>query len=155
MGEPAQISSTSTYCWKKNSIQNIIINDKIHEIPAICVDRIRTKFHATGIEQVIEDFSRKGFQIADKSYSNPKNNIVENIDLIFGTDVDPLLPIAYKFFGSENSISSYIDSPIGVIFSGDLNSMIKNLPHLVSSFIYLISPLLFIPKVCIIMSLIF
>ena len=56
---------------------------------------------------------------------------VENKDIIFGSDVDPILPMTYKSFGGENK-SSYIETSLGVIFSGDLKKRQANLymlPH--------------------------
>ena len=52
---------------------------------------------------------------------------MDNIDVIFGTDVDPILPLAYKSFGLISSKSSYIESPLGIVFSGDLRLMLENL----------------------------
>ena len=108
------------------------INGEIFKVPAICVDRIRTKFNSCGIKDVATAFMNKGYKIADHDYLGCNADTVDNIDVIFGTDVDPILPLTYKSFGCMTSKSSYIDSPLGIVFSGDLRSMLENLSFLQS-----------------------
>ena len=106
------------------------IGDENHDITAICVDKIRTKFIVNGIQTVVNEFAEKCYNIADSNNVNSDSNHVDNIDIIFGTDVDALLPLTYKTFGSENNLSSFIMSPLSVIFSGDAGKMKLNLEHL-------------------------
>ena len=108
---------------------NIEIGGLTHEITAICVDHIRTKFDATGIDTVIKEFKRNKYEIADKQYIENRY-LVDNIDIILGTDFDPILPMKYISYGDHLNPSSYIASPVGVIFSGKLDNMINNLPFL-------------------------
>ena len=106
------------------------INGEIFKVPAICVDRIRTKFNSYGIKDVAAAFLNKGYKIADQNYLGCNANTVDNIDVIFGTDVDPILPLAYKSFGLTYSKSSYIESPLGIVFSDELRLMLENLSFL-------------------------
>ena len=108
------------------------IGDTCFNLDAISVDGIRTKFSTTNIDKVIKEFKNKGYNIADKDYNNDIPQIVDNIDVIFGTDSDHLLPMTYKTFGKSGNLSSFIDTPIGVIFSGSIDKMITNLNHLPS-----------------------
>ena len=124
-------NSTRKLDTKSVSI-TVEIGDKNYDITAICVDRIRTKFNVNGIHTVVNEFAKKGYNIADSNYVDSDCNHVDNIDIIFGTDVDALLPLTYQTFGSENNLSSFIMSPLGVIFSGDVGKMKLNLKHLPS-----------------------
>ena len=108
---------------------NIEIGDQTHNINAICVNRIRTQFNAKGLDTVVKSFVNRGYNIADKQYLEDMFH-VNNIDLIIGTDFDPILPMQYKSFGHGPQQSSYIESPIGVIFSGQLDNMISNIDYL-------------------------
>ena len=106
------------------------INGMEHDLTAICVDAIRTKFNVSGIHKVVEKFVQKGYKIADENFLNNNENIVNNIDMILGSDVDHLLPLNYKTYGPKNDLSSFISSPAGVIFSGDISKMFSNLSYL-------------------------
>ena len=79
---------------------------------------------------VLSSLLNKGYKIADQNYLGCNAHTVDNIDVIFGTDVDPVLPLAYKSFGLISSKSSYIESPLGIVFSGDLRLMLENLSFL-------------------------
>ena len=109
---------------------DVKIGDKCFNVDAIAVDGIRTKFNITNLNRVITEFKNKGYKIADNDFNYNITRIVDNIDLIFGTDSDHLLPMTYKTFGTPGNLSSYIETSIGVIFSGNIDKMIANLNSL-------------------------
>ena len=111
----------------------LLIGSKEFDHDAICIDNIRTQFSTEGIKPVIDEFTSKGYALADENYSHIHTDKVNNIDLIVGTDLDHILPISYVNFGDPNkpnTLSSYINSPVGVMFSGDVDKMRSNLSHL-------------------------
>ena len=114
----------------KSVTVTVQIGSKDYNVTAICVDRIRTKFNVNGIKTVVNEFTEKGYAIADSNYLDSKIDCVNNIDIIFGTDVDAILPLAYQTFGNDDNLSSFINSPIGVLFSGDVGKMMNNLKYL-------------------------
>ena len=101
----------------------------------ICIDPIRTRFNVDGIGEVVEAFSEKGYDIADSAYSPSTSGFVDNIDLVLGSDADHMLPLTYCSFGDKKDIdnnSSYIETPIGVIFSGSVQKLKENIQFLPS-----------------------
>ena len=104
-----------------------VFGSKTYLQDVICVDEIRTKFCVDGIGKLVGAFSEKGYTIADSEYDCNTSGICSNLDIVLGTDADHMLELRYCTFGSENNVnnmSSYIDSPIGVIFSGNINKKI-------------------------------
>ena len=100
---------------------------------ALCVDNIRTKFSIAGLGKIVSEFVSQGFNLADNEYNKDSSGSVDNIDIILGTDTDHMIPMTYKTYGDvsdPDNLSSYIETPFGVIFSGDLSKMAKNLPFL-------------------------
>ena len=65
--------------------------------------------------------------MADKFYNEDTSGIVNNIDVILGTDADYVLPMTIKTFGN---ISSFIETPIGVVLAGSVERMCKNINDL-------------------------
>ena len=71
--------------------------------------------------------------MADEILSGKCSGNIGNVDFILGTDADHMLSMTYKTFGdpwNKNELSSFIDTPIGVILSGNVDKMIKNLLYL-------------------------
>ena len=109
------------------------IGGKMYSHEALCIDRIRTEFAVDQFQSVVSGFISKKYRIADTDYLDSKVRNVCNIDLIVGTDLDHVLPMTYKLFGNDScpdSMSCYIETPIGVMFSGDVAKMRANLKYL-------------------------
>ena len=102
---------------------------------AICIDEIRTSFSTKGMGEVARSFESKGYQIADPGYLVESEGEVCNIDMVLGTDGDHMLELKYHTFGQPgdpDTRSSYIDSTLGVIFSGSVAKMKQNIKYLPS-----------------------
>ena len=115
----------------------IKFGDKTFEHEAICIDYIKTQFRVDGIQNVVSNFKNKGFNIADSQLEQKDCKLVGDIDLVLGTDADHMLTMNYRTFGNPekpNSMSSFIETPIGVIFSGDLDKMKNNLQFIPKAF---------------------
>ena len=109
------------------------LGTQIFSHDVICVTNIRTTFRVEGIGKIISDFEQKGFQMADAAYTDSTSGYVDNIDLVLGTDSDHMLPMAYRTFGdisNPDGMACFIETPIGVVLSGNMQKMIRNLPFL-------------------------
>ena len=112
---------------------NLKIGEKIFSLKAMCIDDIKTKFPINGIGPIVSAFQQKGFKMADATFNGSSVGFVENIDLVLGTDSDHILPLRYRPFGNPvnpDDLSSFIDTPIGVILSVSVTKMLKNLEYL-------------------------
>ena len=117
---------------KKVSLQ-LKFGAQIFKHTALCVDNIRTKFEITDLGEVVSQFESRGYSLADSEYEVNSSGYVDNIGLILGTDTDHMIPMNYKTYGDTSvpdNLASYIETPFGIILSGDLSKMIENLPFL-------------------------
>ena len=111
----------------------VVLNGQKFCLNAICIDNIKTKFSAIKLETVVDAFKENGYKIADENFSSGNFREINNLDLVIGTDADHILPMKYVTFGNTNDpngLSSFIDSSIGVIFSGNVEKMVNNLRFL-------------------------
>lgn len=122
-----------------NSSKNI--DTKVVEIPlligknkfnvnAIVTVKLSTKFKIDGLREIVDKFKSCGYEIADKNYNNINSNVVDNLDIILGSDAGHILPTSTVCFGLLPSQSSFINTQIGVIFVGNITDMIRNLDDL-------------------------
>ena len=113
---------------------SIKIGDFIHKNPAICVDSIATSFRVKNLDKIIQKFKNNGYKMADAGLINCPN-VVGNISLIVGSESNHIIPSNDRIFGKKGNLSSFIDTPIGVMLCGGLNTLLNNLdllPHNVS-----------------------
>ena len=125
-------NSTKRVRTKKVSLQ-LKFGSQVFNHTALCVDKIRTKFSITELGRVVSQFESLGHNMADSEYEVNSSGYVNNIGLILGTDTDHMIPMTYKTYGDTSvpdNLASYIETPFGVILSGDLSKMIENLPFL-------------------------
>ena len=76
----------------------------------------------------MNEFTKKGYELADSDYLSKNSGQVDNIDLILGTDYDHVVPKTYHKFGDfndVNSLSTYIETPSGIMLSGNMCKIIK------------------------------
>ena len=105
------------------------VGSQIFNHQAICVNSVRTKFSVDGLGPIIESFKSKGYKLADDNFSETTAGIVNNIDVILGTDGDHMLPLSYELYGDpveRDQMSCFISTPIGVILTGDVGRMRQN-----------------------------
>ena len=94
-------------------------------IDAVVIPKINVKLTNDSLEEIVNDFSSKGYTMADKNI--PSGN--KDIDLILGVEFEPMLPLTQCIYGS-NVKSSYYNSSLGVILSGSVRTMITNMKYL-------------------------
>ena len=114
---------------------NLKLGDQIFPHEAICIDDIRTQFSVEGVGKLVKKFHEKGYTMADTKFTPDTDGVVNDIDCTLGTDADHLLAMCYKTFGETSephTLSSYIETPQGVVLSGSLSRMIKNAEYLPS-----------------------
>ena len=100
---------------------------------AVCIDRIRTDFSVQGIESVVNCMVKKGYNVADKNYRLGMREHIDNIDVILGSDADHMITMNSVIFGDSSqpeSNSCIYNTECGVVLSGRVRNMIKNIPFL-------------------------
>ena len=110
----------------------LVIGGVESSIEAISIDKIRTKFEVNRINTVVNHFIYKGYKIADNWLINDFTGRVSNIGIVLGSGDDHLIPMCTEIFGKTDSKSTYLSTNIGVVFSGNIDRMISNLPYLPS-----------------------
>ena len=110
----------------------IKIDNSILKIPAICIDSINTSFSSDNMLEVINLFEKKGYKLADtKLKACTASGIVNDIELILGSESSHILPSREIVFG-ESDPSAYIETPVGVMLSGNYSKMLSNSDYLPS-----------------------
>ena len=107
---------------------NLKVGDKVHKIEALCVPTINSSLILPDLGKVIEGFRRKGYKLAD-SMHRKKSKKIQNLDMILGRSSNFCLPENNVQFGS-NANSVFSETPIGVMLSGNIKTIIDNLPYL-------------------------
>lgn len=102
------------------------IKNKMCSVLAAVVPNIQTKVNTPPL-QVLEAFHKNKIPLADRHLKN-KNN--REIHLLLGVNGAHILPINACSFGMNNDISLLYYTSVGMLLAGDLNTLIKNVPHL-------------------------
>ena len=110
----------------------LFIGNDPHFIDALVVPRISTSFKVKNLDIITKSFIKKGYVLADRALHGLSSGTVDNIQIIIGNDSDYILPMTYICFGNKPVRSAYIDSPAGLILTGNLTRMANNLSHLPS-----------------------
>jgi hypothetical protein len=108
----------------------LTIDNQLFEIDAVCIPEIRINLEISRLKDVVESFLQKGYLLADKFLHNCQSGMIGNVDLILGTDSDHVLDMTYKKFGDCSIKSCYIETPIGVILTGNVSRMLDNVAGL-------------------------
>ncbi|XP_068203563.1 uncharacterized protein [Palaemon carinicauda] len=99
-----------------------------HSIEAVVVPSIDIELKLEGLNVIVKEFQDRHYILADKFLSGSVDTI-GNIGLILGNDADFLLSLTTHKFGLSNP-SVYLDTPVGVMLTGNINRMMKNLVYL-------------------------
>lgn len=106
----------------------IKINSEIHNVPAICVEKIDTSFKAAALSEIAAAFRQRGYKLADEGLFT-SGELVADIGLVLGSESRHILPCTDVVFGNKNR-SIFIQTPIGIMLSGNTNVLLENLSHL-------------------------
>jgi len=110
----------------------LVYNGKVSNIEAICVPKIKLKLvNMKGLHSVVNSFVEKGYTMADKLICSGEGpEMVDDISVVLGTDSDHLFELRYETFGSVYPQASYISSELGVVLSGNIGRMMRNIDEL-------------------------
>ena len=118
------INGAQTFKTRKVKVP-IKINGLLYTIFASVVPKIDISLNVPGIDRVVGEFCGRGFTVADKYLRGPR---ITDGQMLLGSDNSYLLPLSTVVFGD----SSYLQSPLGVMFEGNIDNVINNLPSLVN-----------------------
>ena len=103
------------------------IEDKSYLVHSIVVPKINSRINVQNLDTVVDTFINKGYKLADGLlYAMLSGDqVIKDFGMIVGEDKN-VLPFSYRSFGSDGG-SAYIDTPHGVMLTGNLTRMIDNL----------------------------
>lgn len=107
----------------------LLIADKLVAIKALTIPEIRTKLKLKGINSIVDAFKKKGYKLADEFILDNRTELIDRIGLVIGEDADYALPYDCKSFGRDPP-SVFLETPVGVILTGSVERMVKNLDDL-------------------------
>ena len=107
-------------------IVELKVNDSL--IKAICIPSIKINLDLPGLSKVVEEFSKKGYEFADK-YLLSGDNKIADLDMILGNNDSQLLPQQEVKFGKDPS-SVYSSTPYGIMLMGSIDRYLVNLSNL-------------------------
>ena len=108
---------------------NLQFGDKSAIIPAVCIDEIKTSFKVNNLSEIITNFENRGYDLADKQL-HPDTSVVNNIQVILGSQSNHVFPCTDVVFGDEKTPSIFIKTPIGAMLSGGVDRMRDNIKYL-------------------------
>lgn len=97
-------------------------------VRALCIPSIDISLHIPGLNVIVDDFVRKGYNLADEQLVNC-NDKIDNIGFILGTKSGYCVPETEVIFGEEG-LSLYSQTPLGVILKGDASQLVRDLSSL-------------------------
>ena len=103
--------------------------DTIHLVAALVIPEIKIYLDLPQLGTVVNHFKEKGYKLAD-SFLNQNSNSVSDIDFVLRSDASYCLVGRDIRFGSK---SLYVNSPAGALLLGDINYLLHDLPHLLTS----------------------
>ena len=103
----------------------------VHKIHAILVPSINSSLSLPGLSTVVKTFKDKGYYLADKYLLNNDCDEICNFDLLLGMSANYCLPEETVLFGKKE-LSTYSDTPIGIMLMGNIATLMRNLVDLPS-----------------------
>lgn len=97
-------------------------------ITAICVPEINVNINLPGLNEVVDEFSRKGYKLADEFLFNG-TDVLGNFDFILGNIDAQILCQTERTFGTK-PCSMYADTPFGTVLYGGIERILKNVKSL-------------------------
>ena len=119
------INSTKPYKTKIVEIP-VFIHDNRSFIRAICVPEINIRLKILGLNDLIGQFNKRGYGLADKTFLERKElDCIEGIEFILGADFSQLIGENKKVF--PNHTCNCVHSSLGVILMGTVQSIRDNI----------------------------
>ena len=98
---------------------------------ALCLPSINVSLNLPGLQKVAFEFKSKGYKLAD-CFSGDSNDKIDNMNLIFGSISNHIVPVQDVIFGKEHT-SAHSNSPLGVLLKADVSRLLTDLPYLPSA----------------------
>ena len=99
-----------------------------YPIEAITVPEIRTRIVLPGLSEIARQFLDKGYNLADSMLTSG-SDVIENLDFILGNSEAQIMPQKDFSFG-KHPLSSCSYTDFGVLLSGSVTRLKRNLPYL-------------------------
>ena len=112
----------------KAVIVNMKVDNEIHCIRALCVPTLDIFLKLQKLGLVVQGFKNKGYKLADE-YLDENSKAIDNIQLLLGSKSAHCLRTSDIGYGSNNS-SAYSNSKLGVLLTGDVDQVLKDLHSL-------------------------
>ena len=121
--------NTSKVYLTKSVKVSFTIGDQNYEVEALCIPNIHMILKLPGLEAIVREFIRKGYQLADKCFND---DVIRDIDFILGSVSAYCLKESHISFGSagKNEPSVYSNTAAGVMLMGNVKMMLLNLDYL-------------------------
>ena len=84
---------------------------------------IPIKFSIPNLAQIVDEFSAKGYDLADKLFETPE------FDVLLGTDYAYVIPETSVVFGKFKT-SMYSSTPYGILLSGNCDDLLRDVNYL-------------------------
>ena len=118
-------NSTAGYLTRLVEL-NLVINNKTSKIAAICIPEVRTKLKLPGLNELANEFLKRGYKLADQQLAGNCDTI-DDIDFIMGADCAFLLSETPVCFGGS---CLYYETNLGVMLMGRLDYISSRLSQL-------------------------
>ena len=106
------------------------VGEQIYYIDAFCLPEIDLDLKHEKVKPVVDELIKRAYKLADKLLVDEVNNDTKwGIDIILGTDCFYALEYQPYVFG-EGKPSVIWNSPLGVLLTGHIERLVKNVKHL-------------------------
>ena len=115
----------------KKVLVPIRIGPKKFNIKAICVPKLDINLELVGIDDLVDRFKAKGYELADDSLG--VSTRVGGAGLLLGSDNLGILPLKSCSFGEDTNgrvPSGYLISPLGVLLKGRVSKLLADVGDL-------------------------
>lgn len=115
--------------YKTREVELLLsLKNSSHNIRAIVVPNIKTKFSISCLPGIISNFKAKNYSLAD-SLLTSSSETVDNISMIVGTEASHVLRETQRSLGRENP-SVFSETDEGVLIFGNSSKLSENLQYL-------------------------
>ena len=105
------------------------LNSNVYYVRGVVVPEIHTNLLIPDLGIIAHAFNTHNLKLADE-FIHSKSSVISDIDSILGIDYAYMIPEKIHMFGEPSSPSSYLETPIGNMLCGNINTLITNLKYL-------------------------
>jgi hypothetical protein len=101
----------------------------LYNIKAVVVPNISICLNLPNLGKAVSELRRRGFGLADSELCEDSDEL-SNINRILGTEAAYCLPVQTMVLGENESSSTMLMTPYGVMIEGSLNKLLSNISAL-------------------------